>query len=86
MSPRRKVAKRVWIVLSILWVLGWIGFAYVGMEGNVARLSREENWVPLLLVLVAPQGALIVAWFSWRNVVLPVTRWIIAPLDEDKSP
>ena len=76
------MARRVWIVLSILWALGWIGLVVV-TEGT-GRISREEHWVPLVVILVAPQAALIAAWFSWTKVVLPVTRWIVAQLDNDK--
>ena len=72
-------------MFSILWVLGWIGFALVDYEGKIAEFYQNINWGALLIVLVAPQGALIVVWFSWRGVVLPVTRWIVAPLD-DKEP
>ena len=94
MSPRWRVAKRVWVVFSILWTLGILGLFYVvAIERDFAQLSWDNKGLSLLLTLVAPQGALIVAWFSWRVarfswrfLVLPLTRWIVAPLDDDKRP
>ena len=77
-SPKWRVAWRVWLVVWLLWSVGWVGFvAVVSPE----TLTGERDDFHYLIILVAgPWAALLVLWLLWRGVLLPVKRWITAPL------
>lgn len=42
-----------------------------------------EDFLKLPLVLIAPQAALLAVWVVWRWGLLPIGRWITAPLRND---
>jgi len=47
---------RVWLLLSIGWIMGWI--IYLVMDGMQGGFSTRGDWVAVPIVLVAPPVAL----------------------------
>ena len=69
----KRVAWRIWIVLSFAWALFWVGFALLAFfDGRM----NWEDFLKLPLVLIAPQAALLAMWVVWRWGLLPLGRWI----------
>ena len=79
----KRVAWRVWIVLSVAWVLFWVGFALLAFsDGRMGRMDWE-GLLQFLLVLIAPQAVLLLMCVAWRWGLLPLGRWITVPLRDD---
>ena len=76
----KRVAWRVWIVLSVVWALFWVGFALLAFSDG--RMDWK-GFLMLPLVFIAPQAALLSMWVVWRWGLLPLGRWITAPLRDD---
>ena len=81
-SPKWRVAWRVWIVFWVLWSAGWVGFAAVVSPELLT--GESDKTYGLVALVAAPWGALVAIWLLWRIVwqgaLLPVMRWITAPL------
>ena len=84
-SPKWRVAWRIWIVLSVLWVFGSVG--YVGVV-SPETLTGERDGPPVVvliaMLIAAPWVALVSVLILWRAILMPVLRWIGAPLRGDR--
>ena len=72
----KRVAWRLWIVVSVAWALFWLIAFAQGGRIRIGGIRLDTDFVEYLLVVIAPQVALLSIWF--------IGRWVAAPVRDGK--